>query len=100
MLHALYPYTSGAFWYFQKGGRDSVDQWDIYAAFRVNTGQKVKRTLPGGEGLTMDPFSEKALGRYLSRFEKAFGEDNPDISNFFNNSYEVYGCGLHDRNVS
>lgn len=53
--------------------------------------QKVKRAAPGGEGLVVDHFDRQSILRYLSAFDKAFGENNiPYPHTFFNDSYEVY----------
>jgi hypothetical protein len=46
--------------------------WELYAAFCGKTRQQVKRAAPGGQGYTMDHFSEEALSVYLDRFDKAF----------------------------
>ncbi len=74
--------------------------WTLYAAFCQKTGQKVKRAAKGGEGYTMDPFSEAALDQYLQRFDSAFDGREPGIRSYFNDSYEVYGAdyspGLFD----
>jgi len=64
-------------------------EWELYAAFCGKTGQMVKRAAPGGEGFSMDHFSEEAVQAYLARFEEAFPSD-PYIRAFFNDSYEVY----------
>jgi hypothetical protein len=66
-------------------------RWILWAAFCGKTGQQVKRAAPGGEGFTMDHFSEDALNRYLSRFQEAFGGD-PGVRCFLNDSYEVYNA--------
>ncbi len=71
--------------------------WEIYAAFTARTLQMVKRAAPGGEGLTFDHFSENALNQYLDRFNRAFGNTNPGIRAFFNDSYEVYGTNWTDN---
>ncbi len=63
--------------------------WELVAAFSGKTGQMVKRAAPGGEGYTMDHFSEKALKVYLERFDHAF-EGRETVRAFFNDSYEVY----------
>ncbi len=62
----------------------------VYAAVASNTNQLVKRAAPGGEGLTVDPFSGEALEAYLDRFDRAFGDEQPAIRSMFNDSYEVY----------
>lgn len=57
------------------------------------TKQKVKRAAPGGEGYVIDHFSKDAVARYLSRFDTAFVNQGVSFpSNFFNDSYEVYGA--------
>jgi len=67
--------------------------WKLYALFNGKTMQKVKRAAPGGEGLVMDHYSEKAVTDYLNMFEAAFQKSNcPVPHTFFNDSYEVYGA--------
>jgi len=63
----------------------------IIVASQINTGQKVKRAAPGGEGLVFNHFSKKSTEHYLQKFDKAFTQ-NPGIRSFFNDSYEVFGC--------
>lgn len=66
--------------------------WKLYALFNGKTLQKVKRAAPGGEGLVMDHYSEKAVSDYLNMFETAFLKSKCPVPNaFFNDSYEVYG---------
>ncbi|MCX6239754.1 MAG: glycosyl hydrolase [Bacteroidia bacterium] len=66
--------------------------WKLYALFNGKTLQKVKRAAPGGEGLVMDHYSEKAVNEYLNMFETAFLKSKCPVPNaFFNDSYEVYG---------
>lgn len=68
--------------------------WTLYAVFLRGTGQKVKRAAPGGEGLTVDPFSAEAVQRYLRSFDAtlaALPADAP-LRGVFNDSYEVYGA--------
>jgi hypothetical protein len=65
--------------------------WELTAAFWGKTLQRVKRAAPGGEGLSMDHFSAKALKKYLNRFDEAFSGTNWGVRSFFNDSYEVYG---------
>lgn len=68
-------------------------KWQIVAAFNGKTFQQVKRAAPGGEGLVMDHFSSRAVDAYLSHFEKAFQRSGAKYpSQFFNDSYEVYGA--------
>ena len=59
----------------------------------VQTGQKVKRAAPGGEGWVMDHYNPEALKTYLERFDKAFKESGAKWPHtWFNDSYEVYGA--------
>jgi len=64
---------------------------EIVAAFNGKTRQKVKRAAPGGEGWSMDHFSEVALETYLARFDSAFDKISSRPRSFFNDSFEVYG---------
>lgn len=70
----------------------ATGNWKLYALFNGKTLQKVKRAAPGGEGLVMDHFSEKAVADYLNTFETAFQSSKCPVPNtFFNDSYEVFG---------
>ncbi len=60
----------------------------IIAITQINTGQKVKRAAPGGEGLIFNHFSEEATNHYLNRFDDSFN-GNPGVRCFFNDSYEL-----------
>lgn len=66
--------------------------WKLIAVFETQTGQKVKRAAPGGEGYTLDHFSEKAVKQYLGHFDSAFSRNFPGIRSFYNDSFEVYGA--------
>lgn len=67
--------------------------WRLIAAFCGKTFQRVKRAAPGGEGFVMDHLSSRAVGNYLARFDKAFKASGTAYpSQFFNDSYEVYGA--------
>ncbi|MFP9114542.1 glycosyl hydrolase [Flavobacterium sp. RHBU_3] len=66
--------------------------YQIYALFTAKTGQKVKRAALGGEGFTLDHFSDVALGNYFKKFDTAFGGTSHGVRSFFNDSYEVYGA--------
>lgn len=68
-----------------------MEDVEIVAAFNGKTRQKVKRAAPGGEGWSMDHFSEDALEVYLSRFDSAFSKISKRPRSFFNDSFEVYG---------
>lgn len=64
--------------------------WTLYAIFQGWHGKMVERAAPGGEGNTLDHFSEKAIRDYLLRFDSAFaGQDLSGLRSFFNDSYEV-----------
>ena len=75
----------------QKGSVEELEKgrWEVYAATQLNTGQRVKRAAPGGEGLVFNHFSERATRHYLERFENAMKGENPGIRCFFNDSYEL-----------
>ncbi|KPK80534.1 MAG: glycoside hydrolase [Bacteroides sp. SM23_62_1] len=62
----------------------------IFAIFKGNTNQQVKRAAPGGEGFVMDHFSEEALADYLEPYEQALGPVKNRLRALFNDSYEVY----------
>jgi hypothetical protein len=64
--------------------------WTLYAIFMGWHGKMVERAAPGAEGDVIDHFSQPALTKYLSRFDKAFaGKDISYMRGFFNDSYEV-----------
>lgn len=68
-------------------------KWRLIAAFNGKTFQKVKRAAPGAEGYVMDHFSASAVKNYLSKFDAAFSKSGATYpTNFFNDSYEVYGA--------
>ena len=55
------------------------------------TAMKVKRAVPGGEGLVLDPYSEAALDRYVRRFSKAFASlPRQGLRAQFHDSFEYY----------
>jgi glycosyl hydrolase family 106( putative alpha-L-rhamnosidase) len=64
--------------------------WELFALFEVPTGMMVKRA-PGGEGRVIDHLSPAALGRYLDRFDRAFGARPPGVRAFCNDSFEDMG---------
>ena len=67
--------------------------WRLIALFNGKTLQQVKRAAPGGEGLVIDHYSEKAVDHYLSVFEKAYQDNRAAYPHsFFNDSYEAYGA--------
>ncbi len=63
----------------------------VIAVFMAQTGQQVKRAAPGGQGFTLDHFSEEAVAAYLSHFDEKFNSEFPGIRAFYNDSFEVYG---------
>lgn len=64
--------------------------WTLYAVFQGWHGKMVERAAPGGEGHTLDHFSETSIRNYLSRFDTAFAQqDLSGLRAFFNDSYEV-----------
>ncbi|MBL7113740.1 MAG: glycoside hydrolase [Bacteroidales bacterium] len=69
----------------------------IYAVFVGKTGQLVKRAAPGGEGFTLDHFSEEALRDYVKPFTQSLGPVQGRLRAVFNDSYEVYGADYTPR---
>jgi hypothetical protein len=68
----------------------SAGNWTVYALFMGWHGKMVERAAPGAEGNAIDHFSEAAIKKYLSRFDKAFaGVNLEQLRGFFNDSYEV-----------
>jgi alpha-L-rhamnosidase len=64
--------------------------WTLYAVFQSWHGKMVERAGPGGEGNVIDHFSREVLGRYLSKFDRAYaGYDVTSMRAYFNDSYEV-----------
>src|SRR6266850_8433453 len=49
-------------------------KWRLYAVLESSPVQKAKRAAPGGEGNVLDPYSVRALNKYLNSFEKAFAD--------------------------
>ena len=56
------------------------------------TGQQVKRSAPGGEGLVLDPFLAQGMKRYLGRFDTAFANTSDLPRSMYMDSYEAYGA--------
>ncbi|WP_245838751.1 glycosyl hydrolase [Maribacter sedimenticola] len=65
--------------------------YTLYTVFTGKTGQKVKRAAPGGEGYTVDHYSNKAFEQYVTRFNAALKNNGKGLRAIFNDSYEVYG---------
>ena len=70
------------------------DNYTIIAVFTGKTGQQVKRAAPGGNGFTLDHYSEEALNTYVQSFGEAFIGFSGKIRSIFNDSYEVYGTNF------
>ena len=67
--------------------------WDIIGLSSQSAIQKVKRSAPGGEGHVVDPFSQSAMERYLTTFDKALaGFTSPMPRAQFHDSFEYYGA--------
>jgi hypothetical protein len=68
-------------------------KWHLYSVARTSPVQKVKRAAPGGEGSVLDPYSVKALERYLTRFDQAFTNYSGEMPRSqFHDSFEYYGA--------
>ncbi len=64
--------------------------WQVIALYIRYGVMKVKRAAPGGEGLVVDHFDQKAVHNYLAHIEAAFERTHtPYPHTFFNDSYEV-----------
>ena len=65
-------------------------KWQVIALYIRYGVMKVKRAAPGGEGLVVDHFDQKAVHNYLAHIEAAFERTHtPYPHTFFNDSYEV-----------
>jgi len=71
---------------------NTADALKLYAVFTGKTRQAVKRAAPGGEGYTIDHFSQTATANYFKIFDTAFGNSSHGVKAFFNDSYEVYNA--------
>ena len=98
LLHVLAYGKNGEFRNLTNELKDNELSWrarktdyTIYAVFAGKTGQQVKRAAPGGQGFTVDHYSEEAFRDYVQPFDKAFGSISEKIRAIFNDSYEVYG---------
>ncbi len=68
-------------------------KWRAYAVLQVSPVMKVKRAAPGGVGSVLDPFSTKALDKYLTRFDAAFAAHPvAGIRSHFHDSFEYYNA--------
>ncbi len=57
------------------------------------TGQKVKRSGPGGHGLMMNPLSERAMERFLAPYSTVFKKDSAAKPRcMYHDSYEYFGA--------
>jgi len=67
-------------------------QWTLYLVSQKSAERRVKRPAPGGEGYMLNPFSKRAITRYLERFEAAFQSyAGPRPRAMYHDSYE-YIC--------
>jgi len=67
-------------------------QWTLYLVSQQSAERRVKRAAPGGEGYMLNPFSKRAITRYLQRFDAAFRSyDGPKPRAMYHDSYE-YIC--------
>ncbi len=64
--------------------------YTLYKVFIGKTGQQVKRAAPGGQGFTVDHYSNAAFNAYIQPFDKAFKDHGDKLRAIFNDSYEVY----------
>lgn len=71
-------------------------KWQLYAGFNSKTLQKVKRAAPGGDGYTLDHFSETAFKNYLKTWDAVLGSNGHGVKAFYNDSYEVFGADWTD----
>ncbi|MGS2741266.1 glycosyl hydrolase [Sinomicrobium sp. M5D2P17] len=69
----------------------------LYAVFDDNTGQKVKRAAPGGEGFTLDHYSKEAFEDYARPYDTVLKGIKSKLRAVFNDSYEVYGTDYTPR---
>ena len=67
--------------------------WHIHGLVCKHGIQKVKRAAPGGAGWVLDPFSRRAMSRYLEPFADATdGAGAPEPRAHFHDSFEYYGA--------
>lgn len=66
--------------------------WKVTFTGTAYTGQKVKRAAPGGEGMVMDYFDERAVLKYLHHFDSVFSSTSYPVRPraFYHDSYEAY----------
>ncbi len=64
--------------------------YTIYVVYEGKTGQQVKRAAPGGQGFTVDHYSQAAFTSYVKPFNAAFENHAKHLRSIFNDSYEVY----------
>lgn len=69
-----------------------ASNWKVAALFQTTTNLPVERAAPGGEGLTLDYFSRRALDDYLKKFNDAFDYlGQLHVRALYNDSYENWG---------
>lgn len=64
--------------------------YTVFAIYEGKTKQKVKRAAPGGQGYTVDHYSQAAFTSYVEPFDTAFETHGKQLRSIFNDSYEVY----------
>ena len=67
--------------------------WTLFVLGHTGTGQKVKRSSPGGGGLMLDPFDAAAMKKYLQDFSAVF--DKPGAVKpraMYHDSYEYFAA--------
>lgn len=68
----------------------------LYVLYQTLTNQRVKRAAPGGEGLVMDHFSNKAFDTYKKSFIPTLQASKGNLRAIYTDSYEVYGANWTD----
>jgi hypothetical protein len=64
----------------------------LYVVYQTLTKQMVKRAAPGGEGLVMDHFSQKAFETYQKPFLNTLQKASGHLRAIYNDSYEAFGA--------
>ncbi len=81
------------------GQDSSAAGWKFEGYSIANTNQKVKRAAPGGEGMVIDFFDQKAVLKYLNHFDSIFTESKFKIKprSWYHDSYEAYQSNFSFR---
>lgn len=77
----------------------SDPDWKMKSLTAVNTGQKVKRAAPGGEGPVIDYFDVTAIQDYLNHFDSVLSKTAFPIQPraWYHDSYEAYQANWSNR---